>query len=56
MLAAALYSLASTAILLVGLTGTSEIFLTERAKFFTLDFTDWIPRVSLGLPGLELGR
>ena len=55
-LAAALYSLASTAILLVGLTGTSEVFLTERAKFFMLDFADWIPRVSLGFPGLESGR
>ena len=52
-LSAALFSLASTAMLTVGLAGTSELSLSEYPKGFTLNFSEWIPRLSLGLPGLE---
>ena len=52
-LSAALFSLASTAMLTVGLAGTSELSLSEYPKGFTLNFAEWIPTLSLGLPGLE---
>ena len=52
-LSAALFSLTSTAMLTVGLVGTLELSLSDYAKGFTLNFAEWIPRLSLGLPGLE---
>ena len=48
-LSAALFSLASTAMLTVGVVGS----LSEYPKGFTLNFAEWIPTLSLGLPGLE---
>ena len=58
---AVLYASGGAAVLLVGLMGTSDVFLSgvsaegyERAKFFVLDLTNWIPQLGAGLPGLDL--